>query len=241
MFHKFSWPVTWGKKLGRTIDFPTANISLKKEAWISDGTYCINWNIDGKIYRWVGVYREKLELFEAHFFDFDNDIYTKNIEVSVYFKIRENMHFESIWELKKQIQKDVDFAKNTKHNVLTFGTFDILHPGHEHYLNSAKMYGNRLITIVARASNRKKITGHVPRNSLEKRAEALGVLDISDIVEKGSEDTPLVWLEKYKPKVICLWYDQMWFSSLLDRYSSEIEIIRLDSHFPEQFKSSKLK
>ena len=241
MFYKFSWTVIWGKEIWRTINFPTANINLKKEAGLLDGTYCINGNTNGNIYRWVWVYREKLELFEAHFFDFDADIYWKEIEIAVYAQIRENMKFENIWELQNQIQKDVTFAKETQYNVLSFWTFDILHPGHEHYLNSAKMYGNTLITIVATAKNREKTIGNIPQNSLSDRVESLGELAISDIIEEGSEDTPMIWFEKYSPKVICLWYDQISFSKLITSISEEIEVIRLDSYFPEQFKSSKLR
>jgi len=114
------------------------------------------------------------------------------------------MHFENLAELKKQVLKDVKFAKTNKYNVLTFGTFDILHPGHEHYLNSAKMYGNKLITIVATEKNREKTTGNIPDNTLADRVESLALLSISDIIEEGSEDNPMIWLEKYSPKTICL-------------------------------------
>jgi FAD synthetase len=37
-----------------------------------------------------------------------------------------------------------------KRVVMTFGTFDLLHPGHLHYLSEAKKLGDYLITIVAR-------------------------------------------------------------------------------------------
>jgi len=40
--------------------------------------------------------------------------------------------------------------------VMTFGTFDIVHPGHIHFLQQAKTYGDRLITIVARDMNVQK-------------------------------------------------------------------------------------
>ena len=241
MFYKFLWTVVSGKKLWRTIGFPTANIPLNRWEWVAEGTYSINALIDEKVYRWVWVYRDSLELFEAHFFDFDLDIYGKSIEISLYHKIRDNMCFENVWDLKNQIQKDVDIAKKLKYNVLTFWTFDILHPGHEYYLNSAKMHGNSLITIVATAKNREKTIGNIPRNSLESRVESLALLGISDIIEEWSEDNPMVWLDMYKPKVICLWYDQKGFSELLDEASSGIDIIRIDSYYPEQFKSSKLK
>ena len=37
--------------------------------------------------------------------------------------------------------------------VMTFGSFDVLHKGHEHYLKEAKSYGDYLIVVVARDEN----------------------------------------------------------------------------------------
>jgi len=43
--------------------------------------------------------------------------------------------------------------------VLAFGTFDILHPGHEFYLKEAKKHGDILDVVVARDSTVEKIKG----------------------------------------------------------------------------------
>lgn len=66
-------------------------------------------------------------IFESHIFDFDGDLYGKNIEVVILYKIRENKKFVNFEELKNQIQKDKEFAKNQTGTVMTFGTFDIFH------------------------------------------------------------------------------------------------------------------
>jgi cytidyltransferase-like protein len=43
--------------------------------------------------------------------------------------------------------------KNTPHTrVMAFGTFDLFHPGHKHYLDTALALGDELIVIVARDS-----------------------------------------------------------------------------------------
>jgi hypothetical protein len=54
------------------------------------------------------------------------------------------------------------------------------------------------------------------------------------------------WIQKYAPTSICLWYDQRW--PFVDKLESEIaklwldtQIIRIDPHHPEKFKSSLLK
>jgi len=66
-------------------------------------------------------------VFEAHIFDFDKDIYGEKIEVILLKKIRDNKKFSSLKELIKQIQKDQKTILLQKLNILTFGSFDIVH------------------------------------------------------------------------------------------------------------------
>jgi len=55
--HTFSGKVIEGKKLGRTIEFPTANIALSPDNTdLSAGTYGLSGKIDGKLYYGIGVY-----------------------------------------------------------------------------------------------------------------------------------------------------------------------------------------
>jgi len=67
------------------------------------------------------------KVFEAHIFDFDKDIYGEKIEVILLKKIRDNKKFSSLKELIKQIQKDQKTILLQKLNILTFGSFDIVH------------------------------------------------------------------------------------------------------------------
>jgi len=245
MYKKVIGEVIHGKKLWRTIWFPTANLFLASDSEIPEWTYCVNWLIHGSVYRWAATFRKSLELFEVHFFDFNQDIYGVEIEIMIYSKIRGNMQFSCLEEIKEQITKDVSYAKKLEHTVLSFGTFDILHPWHGHYLNSAKMYGTTLVTIVATSENREKITWNRPTKNLEERIKLLKWLCISDIIEKGSNTDPMQWIARYDPKVICLWYDQNSFSSELEDYlefhPKFVRLVRIDSLSPEKYKSSKFK
>lgn len=245
MYEKISWEVIHWKKLGRTIGFPTANVALKTNMWIGEWTYKVNGLIQWNVYRWVGTYRWALELFEAHFFDFSWDIYWENIDILVAEKIRDNMKFDSLEQIKDQIKKDVDASHKKDKNVLTFGTFDMTHPGHSYYLNAAKMYSDTLITVIATDINVEKIKWKAPLFSQEKRKSDIEKLKISDIVHIWSDSNPLQWIEMYKPDVICLWYDQKWFSEKIDselkKYNLSTIVVRIDSLMPDTYKSSKFK
>lgn len=106
-FPTFSWEVIHGKHLGRTIGFPTANVRLDSSCTkLSDGTYGLEALVEGKNYSWIGVYLRSQELFEAHFFDFSQDIYGEIITITPLFQIRENQKFTGIEALKAQIEKD---------------------------------------------------------------------------------------------------------------------------------------
>lgn len=99
--------VIHGKALGRTIWFPTANIHApKSESHLDAGTYGLTGIIRGNPYYGIWVFLETDELFEAHFFDFSDDIYDEEISVTPLFQIRENQKFRGIDDLKKQIEAD---------------------------------------------------------------------------------------------------------------------------------------
>ena len=71
---------------------------------------------------------------------------------------------------------------NKKKIVLTFGTFDRLHPGHEHYLREAKKYGDHLVTIVARDSTVFRVKGKNPIHDEQIRLANLQLTGWSDEV-----------------------------------------------------------
>lgn len=106
----FSGIVIHGKKLGRTIGYPTANIELVP--WVvADGVYALSVDYADKIYQGVGTYREEISLFEAHLFDYSGDLYDKTLNITIIGKIRDNQQFDSLDALRSQIQKDSNTAK----------------------------------------------------------------------------------------------------------------------------------
>src|SRR3989344_9147294 len=92
--------------------------------------------------------------------------------------------------------------------VLAFGTFDILHPGHISYLTQAKALGDRLAVIVATDANVKKIKGRAPVNGQESRRAMVAALSPVDEAMVGFEDDMIKSVEKVKPDIVALGYDQ---------------------------------
>ena len=90
--------------------------------------------------------------------------------------------------------------------VIALGTFDVLHPGHLHYLETAADHGSELHVIVARAEN----VTHKPRPVCpdRQRAEMVGALDVVDEAHVGHPDDYFVPVERIDPDVIVLGHDQ---------------------------------
>ncbi|MDI3486373.1 MAG: synthetase [Methanolobus sp.] len=90
--------------------------------------------------------------------------------------------------------------------VLATGTFDLLHPGHIHYLSEAKKLGDKLYVIVARES----MIRHKPKPIIpdEQRLEMVSSLKIVDKALLGSESDIFDPIMQIKPDIIALGYDQ---------------------------------
>jgi FAD synthetase len=90
--------------------------------------------------------------------------------------------------------------------VVAQGTFDLLHPGHLHYLEEAAAMGDELVVIVAREANvTHKATPIVPERQ---RVEMVAALDPVDEARLGHPEDIFVPIEELRPDVIALGYDQ---------------------------------
>lgn len=129
--------------------------------------------------------------------------------------------------------------------VLAFGTFDLLHPGHISYLTQAKALGERLVVVVATDSNVVKIKGKPPVNDQEHRKELVEALKIVDEAMVGFEDDMIKSVEKVKPDVVALGYDQGMSEEKLGKIFRErginTKIVRMKPYKPELYKSTKIR
>jgi len=119
-----SGKVIKGDQRGRSIGIPTANIEYPLNTIIIPyGVYAVETTIDGNTYFGIvnfGVrptFNKEKPIVEAYLFDFDNNIYDKNIELFFYKQIRQEKKFNGIKELLNQINLDIAEAKK----ILNYG------------------------------------------------------------------------------------------------------------------------
>lgn len=127
--------------------------------------------------------------------------------------------------------------------VLVFGTFDKLHLGHLNFFKQAKKYGS-LFILVARGKTVKKTKGKLPKQSEGKRMAAIKKTGLVKKVLLGNLKNPYLIIKKIKPDIICLGYDQKFFTKDLPKkikgFGLKTKIIRLKAHKPSIYKSSKM-
>lgn len=115
--------VIQGNRLGRTIGFPTCNISID-EGMVAppNGVYLTTCEVGGKVYDsitnvgvkpTIGDYEKSIE---TNIFDFTGDVYDEEIRVGFLKMIRREMKFPGIEELKKQIENDCISARKMHEN-----------------------------------------------------------------------------------------------------------------------------
>ena len=105
--------VMHGKKLGRQLGFPTANIRIGRSVSPLRGVFAIRSEGIGNSVANVGTRPTvdgKSFLIEAHFLDFTGDLYGQRLKIEWLKKIRSEQKFESLDALKQQIGKDTKAA-----------------------------------------------------------------------------------------------------------------------------------
>ena len=110
--------VIQGKQLGRTINFPTANLAIQENYKLipQNGVYIVKSSIDNKlVYGMMNIgfnptVNGQNRSIEVHYFDFDADLYSKEIRVSILHRIRSEQKFPTFDLLKAQLEKDKQVA-----------------------------------------------------------------------------------------------------------------------------------
>ncbi len=103
-----------GKQLGRTIGYPTANITIEEDYKLipNNGVYIAKSVLNGKtVFGMMNIGTRPTvdgtkQTIEINFFDFKQDLYEQKITISLLHRMRSEQKFESIDALKNQLSKD---------------------------------------------------------------------------------------------------------------------------------------
>lgn len=131
---------------------------------------------------------------------------------------------------------------------MVFGTFDMIHKGHEHMFQEARSLAEdpHLVVSVARDSAAARHRGFRPLNSEEDRMYMLAVHPLVDTALLGDENGFIEHIQRVGPDIIALGYDQE--GEYVENLERELaaaglspKIVRLSAFQPETFKTSKLR
>lgn len=138
-----SGKVIEGAKLGRTLNFPTANIVLPASCHLAHGIYAVHLRrANGEVHQGVANFGRRPTfdngpvLLETFIFDFSGDLYGEVISVSLIEYLRPEERFSSADELVAQMHKDTVYAKQVLSDVEPLSDLDrrlnFIVPGGEH-------------------------------------------------------------------------------------------------------------
>ncbi|MGM9785486.1 MAG: riboflavin biosynthesis protein RibF [Candidatus Cryptobacteroides sp.] len=114
--------VVEGNRLGRTIGFPTANMQLYEPLKLipGNGVYFVEVKTLGRTFKGMcnigcrpTLGKGNARTIETNIFDFDEDIYGLDLELTFIAKIRDEMRFGSLEELALQLKTDRDICKRS--------------------------------------------------------------------------------------------------------------------------------
>jgi cytidyltransferase-like protein len=131
--------------------------------------------------------------------------------------------------------------------IMVFGTFDMIHDGHENLFKQARSLAPDpfLIVSVARDAVVERVKGRKSRNSEDERLRAIQNNPLVDLGVLGDERGYMSHIVEANPDIIALGYDQE--GEYVDRLEQSLheagmitKIVRLKSFKPEIFKTSAL-
>lgn len=188
---------------------------------------------------------EKIILTQIYLSGITGKSYKDNLKTKKGFT--ENIINPKIDELVKNklITEDksalTELGRSSLRVVLAGGVFDIIHPGHIHTLNAAKILGDVLVVVVATDNTAIKMKKRQPLHSKEQRQELVNSLSMVDLCLIGQEDDIFKTVNLVKPQIIALGYDQVHQEKFIiegcKKINLDARVARLQSPIPESSSS----
>lgn len=250
-----------GAARGAALGYPTANIALRDTTL--SGVYAGRAYARGA-WRDAAIFADPSRgILEAHLLDFSGSLYGEEIEVRPIEKIRESARGANDDELRVLIARDVAQVReilpsprpspegggwNTETRIMVFGTFDMIHAGHEDFFRQARALSPRPCLVVSVARNRvaEKIKGARPRSDENARRALLAAHPLVDEAVLGDAEGYVQHIVRAAPDVIALGYDQEGeYVEYLERDLRAVglspRIVRLAPYEPDTYKTSRLR
>lgn len=115
-----------GKGIGRQLNYPTANIHIAESYKLipRNGSYVVQSAIDNRtVYGMMNIgfnptisdnetTNIRKESIEVHFFDLEEDLYDRTLQIDIIERLRDEQKFESVDALKEQLAKDKDLSQS---------------------------------------------------------------------------------------------------------------------------------
>jgi cytidyltransferase-like protein len=239
-----------GKGYAATLGFPTINIPLDSPM---SGIFAARVILKGADRSYLAtVFADPARnILEAHILDFDGNLVGKTISIELCEKLRDTKQFDDEEKLKAAIAADVEatraYFQTHKTVIMLFGTFDMVHAGHEDLFRQARSLAENpyLVVSVARDEVVTRIKGQKPRNSERARVASLADHSLVDEVVVGDSEGYMDHIRKISPDIIALGYDQE--GEFVEHLEHDLQeaglparIVRLRAFQPEKYKTSKL-
>ena len=109
-----------GNRLGNKLGFPTANIRISENLALKNGVYATYTYIDENKYKSITnighnpTVEKDYRVAETYVFNFQGNLYSKNVKIEFEYFIRDEKKFPCIDELKKQVNRDINSVMNLK-------------------------------------------------------------------------------------------------------------------------------
>lgn len=129
--------------------------------------------------------------------------------------------------------------------IAVFGSFDGLHPGHEHVFVEAKAYGNVLV-ILAQDDVIRRLKHREPHEGFETRQKALeGHSNVSRVIASDGGEGEYLCILKEKPEIVGFGYDQQAlqenFLAWKEKNGYHCRVVTFSPFKPDLYKTSLLK
>lgn len=115
--------VEHGRRLGRELGFPTANLAVDEALAAEDGVYASLVEVGGVCYRAMSNLGRNPSVggqprhLETHLFGFEGSLYGREVRVVLLRKVRDERRFDTVEELRAQIARDKEQILNLKMNL----------------------------------------------------------------------------------------------------------------------------